>query len=64
MSLGIQPEIDSLGQRRRESLAQESKVHRTWPRTVSHSLTGAESDVKLSSRVMLVNGKEPKPITC
>lgn len=31
---------------------------------VLHSLTRAESDVKLSSRVILLNGKEPKMITC
>lgn len=33
MSLGIQPKIDSLGQRRSESMAQESEMHKTWPET-------------------------------
>lgn len=31
---------------------------------VLHSLTRAESDVKLSPGVILLNGKEPKMITC
>ena len=28
-----QAKIDSLGHRRRENMAQESEMHKTWPRT-------------------------------
>lgn len=60
MSLGIQPRIDSLGQRRREHGSGVRNAQILALDRVLHSLTRAESDVKLSPRVILLNGKEPK----
>lgn len=40
VSLGIQPKIDSLGQRRRESMAQRSEMHKSWPQSFALSDQG------------------------